>query len=146
MMAKSRGLRNCNPGNLRHGSVRYRGEVASTDDSFKCFESMAMGYRAMFVLLHTYQCRYGLKCIAEMIARYAPPTENNTTAYIEAVVQISGIAADYILDTLSDESMLAVVSAMSRVENGVGACPADVIEGWELFRRDYSSSSSSIPM
>ena len=82
----SRGIRNCNPGNIRRSRVRYRGEKhPSQDPDFKQFESMAMGYRAMFILLDTYRVRYGLRSIREMISRYAPPTENHTALYIEAV-------------------------------------------------------------
>ena len=56
----SRGVRNCNPGNIRCSRVRYKGEVLpSQDREFKQFESMAYGYRAMFVLLDTYRRRYG---------------------------------------------------------------------------------------
>ena len=54
----SRGLRNLNPGNIRRSSVRYKGEKShSTDSAFKQFESLEAGYRAMFVLLHTYFVR-----------------------------------------------------------------------------------------
>lgn len=50
----SRGLSNCNPGNIRQSKVRYKGEVQpSRDPAFKQFESLAWGYRAVFVLLHT---------------------------------------------------------------------------------------------
>ena len=54
----SRGLRNRNPGNIRRSGVRYKGEVRpSTDPAFKQFGSMALGYRAIFVLLDTYRRR-----------------------------------------------------------------------------------------
>ena len=56
----SRGLSNCNPGNIRQSKVRYKGEVQpSRDPAFKQFESLAWGYRAVFVLLHTYRVRHG---------------------------------------------------------------------------------------
>ena len=68
----SRGLKNCNPGNIRRSRGRYKGEVVpSRDPAFKQFESLAWGYRAIFVLLHTYRTRHGLRTIAEMIARWA---------------------------------------------------------------------------
>ena len=42
----SRGLSNCNPGNIRQSKVRYKGEVQpSRDPAFKQFESLAWGYR-----------------------------------------------------------------------------------------------------
>jgi hypothetical protein len=122
--------------------VRYRGEVDSSDSQFRQFESMAMGYRAMFVLLHTYRIKYGLRTVAQMIRRYAPDSENNTKAYIDSVVQISGIDAGQQIDTTRAEVMVPVVAAMSRIENGVGAVSAEVMAGWRLFEEDYSSSSS----
>ena len=40
----SRGLSNCNPGNIRQSKVRYKGEVQpSRDPAFKQFESLATG-------------------------------------------------------------------------------------------------------
>jgi len=81
----SRGLQNCNPGNIRQSKVRYKGEVRpSRDSAFKQFESLAWGYRAIFVLLDTYRIRYGLDTIRGMISRWAPPSENHTETYIRA--------------------------------------------------------------
>lgn len=129
----SRGLRNFNPGNIRLSGTRYRGETASRDRAFKCFESMAWGYRAMFVLLHTYRKRHGLGTVREMISRYAPPSENFTGAYVDFVAASAGVGADESIDTADREVMLGVVKAMSRIENGVDAVTADVEAGWELF-------------
>ena len=72
----SRGLSNCNPGNIRQSKVRYKGEVQpSRDPAFKQFESLAWGYRAVFVLLHTYRVRHGLRTVRGMISRWAPPVD-----------------------------------------------------------------------
>ena len=88
----SRGLQNCNPGNIRQSKVRYKGEVRpSRDSAFKQFESLAWGYRAIFVLLDTYRIRYGLDTIRGMISRWAPPAENHTETYIRAVADAVGI-------------------------------------------------------
>ena len=66
----SRGLSNCNPGNIRQSKVRYKGEVQpSRDPAFKQFESLAWGYRAVFVLLHTYRVRHGLRTGRRHLAR-----------------------------------------------------------------------------
>lgn len=129
----SRGLKNRNPGNIRHSATTYRGETESSDTDFKSFASMAWGYRAMFVLLYTYQRRYGLNTIEEIIGRYAPQSENNTAAYVAAVAKQSGTAPDELINTLHGDLMIPIVGAMSRVENGVPAVMADVREGWNLF-------------
>jgi hypothetical protein len=130
----SRGLRNCNPGNIRHSIARYRGEKQpSRDPAFKEFESLEWGYRAIFVTLNTYRYKHGLKTIPEMIGRWAPPNENNTTAYIRAVVQRSGIGIGEEIDTRDRNTMIPLVAAISLVENGTPANRRALERGWELF-------------
>ena len=130
----SRGLRNNNPGNIRRSRVRYKGEVTpSRDPEFKEFSSMAYGYRAMFVLLDTYRSRYGLSTIRQMLNRYAPPEENFTEGYVRFVADYSGVMPDESVDTRAEMDMIPIVSAMSKIENGVAANLADVEEGWRLF-------------
>ena len=128
-----RGLRNRNPGNIRRSAVRYKGETESDDAAFKTFASTAWGYRAMFVLLHTYRVRHGLRSIREMISRWAPPSENRTEAYIRAVSADTGIGPDEALETLDPATMVPVAAAISRVENGTAADPNEIRRGWELF-------------
>lgn len=138
----SRGLRNCNPGNIRRSGVRYRGEVVpSRDKAFKQFESMAWGYRAMFMLLDSYRRRHALTTIRAMITRYAPPSENFTEGYIRIVARRSGIDADATLDTRSPRDMVPVVAAMSEVENGVKPVLGEVREGWNIFAAEHGLES-----
>lgn len=130
----ARGLSNNNPGNIRISGTKYQGEIQpSKDRAFKQFESMAYGYRAMFMLLYTYQKRHGLRTIRQMISRWAPPTENFTENYIRYVAQWSEIGADTGIDTMTKSTMVPIVAAMSRMENGVPAVMADVEAGWQLF-------------
>lgn len=130
----ARGLKNNNPGNIRINNIRYEGEIVpSTDKEFKQFHSMGHGYRAIFMLLYTYQKKYGLSTIEQFICRYAPPIENDTNNYIKNVVQWSGIKRNMPLNTLTKTDMIPVVSAISRMENGVEAISVDVLAGWNLF-------------
>lgn len=130
----SRGLRNCNPGNIRRSKVRYKGEVQpSRDVEFKEFCSMGYGYRAMFVLLDSYRSRYGLCTIRQMLGRYAPPSENFTEGYVRFVSSRTGIAPDEIVNTRAARDMVPIVAAMSQIENGVPATMDDVELGWRLF-------------
>ena len=130
----SRGIANRNPGNIRRSRVRYRGEVRpSRDPDFKQFESMEWGYRAMFVLLDTYRTRYGLKSITQMIARWAPPSENRTQTYIRFVSEAVGVDAHAPIDTRDRETMLRFAAAISRIENGLPADMEQAEAGWRLF-------------
>ncbi len=129
----SRGIDNCNPGNIRRSRVRYKGEKhPSTDPSFKQFESMEWGYRAIFILLDTYRVRYGLDTLRGMISRYAPPEENHTAIYLEIITDRTGIDADEKLDTRSRKTMVPIVAAISKVENGVGPSWREVNKGFDL--------------
>lgn len=96
---------------------------------------MAWGYRAMFVLLHTYRIRYGCHTLRDMINRYAPPTENDTDKYIVTVATRSNIPSDQEINTQRSDMMIPIVSAMSFVENGVPARLEEVTAGWELFEK-----------
>lgn len=128
-----RGIRNCNPGNIRRSKTKYLGEITpSCDAAFKQFVTMAWGYRAMFVLLDSYS-RKGYRTIRQMISRYAPPIENHTENYIRCVSEWSGICADEPLDTQAGETMIPIVAAMSRMENGCPTVLSDVEAGWTLY-------------
>ena len=134
----SRGLRNNNPGNIRLGSVRYKGERAkSSDSAFRQFESMEWGYRAMFMLLHTYAVKHNCRTLSQMINRYAPPSENHTENYLRRVAYDTHLSPDEQIDTLNAAVMTAVVAAMSEVENGTKADMATIWHGWRLFIADF---------
>ena len=134
----SRGLRNLNPGNIRLGSFLYKGELAYSEDSaFRQFKSIEWGYRAMFVLLHTYAVKHHCRTLRDFIARYAPPSENNTEAYLRRVVTATHLSPDEMISTTDGAVMTAVVAAMSEVENGVKAEMDDVWQGWRLFVADF---------
>ena len=134
----SRGLRNNNPGNIRLGNGRYKGERAeSSDSAFRQFESMEWGYRAMFMLLHTYAVKHNCRTLSQMINRYAPPSENHTENYLRRVAYDTHLSPDEQIDTLNAAVMTAVVAAMSEVENGTKADMATIWHGWRLFIADF---------
>lgn len=134
MKEQPRGLRNCNPGNIRINPDKFQGEITpSRDTSFKQFKTMAYGYRAMIRILQNYSRRYNIRTLEGMIDRWAPESENNTQAYVQTVVKQSGIKPDQIVDVDNMDVMCALVAAMSFVENGKLANLPDVRAGWELL-------------
>lgn len=133
----TRGQKNNNPLNMRHDRSKWLGEIVpSRDIAFKQFETLAWGYRAAFKLLHNYRKLYGCRLLSDFISRWAPPVENNTTAYIRTVAKRSGLEDVSAVDTLNGEQMQKIVAAMYFVENGVEPDMADVRAGWELFMRN----------
>lgn len=113
-----RGIRNNNPLNIRIGNV-WLGEVSNpSDPNFEQFISMVYGVRAGFVLIRRYIRHYHRTTIPQVIAAWAPSNENNTTAYIDKVCQVSGIERDVQLKFEDEDQMVALVDAMIHVECG----------------------------
>lgn len=134
-MRQSRGLRNCNPGNIRRGGDEWKGlRVRQTDPEFYQFTAPEWGYRALIRTLQNYRRRHGCTDIASFIRRWAPPTDgNNTGAYIRRVCADLQVPGTYIPDVEDRETMCALAAAISYVENGVPARMEDVERGWELL-------------
>ncbi len=133
-MTTPRGLRNNNPGNIRNSSTEWQGEIVpSKDKSFKQFKTMAYGYRALIKLLQNYRKLYHLKTIAELINRWAPSNENNTSAYIIRVCKEMQVPSTYVPDINDKATMCGFAAAISLVENGTPANMDDVRKGWDLL-------------
>lgn len=113
-----RGIRNNNPLNIRIGNT-WLGEVTDpTDPEFEQFVTMRYGLRAAFVLMRRYIRHYKRTTLQSIISAWAPASENNTTAYIDRVSQLAGIAPDETLDYADKAAMVRLVAAMAQVENG----------------------------
>ena len=142
----TRGERNNNPGNIRKTNEMWIGQVMSGDDpDFMTFSSIAYGYRAMFVLLDSYIDK-GYNTVTKIINRWAPSSENNTTAYINHVVQLSGIAATTVIDKTDSATMKKLVAAMSYHENGVAPNFTDVEAGFALTGQIDTAKNVGISM
>lgn len=129
-----RGLRNCNPGNIRITDDKWQGlRPTQTDKEFFQFTEMKWGYRALIRSLQTYREKHGCKTIADFINRWAPPVENNTNGYIQRVCKEMEVPTTFVPDVNDKDTMCAFAAAISQVENGVSAVMADVVAGWELL-------------
>lgn len=126
-MATPRGLRNNNPLNIRRSPSKWLGEVdilsGRRDTVFCQFNSLVYGYRAAGKLLRTYQTKYKLYVLSQIIGRWAPPNENNTRAYATRVAQQmtkelgEPISVDSPLDICKDkETLRALIVSMHLVE------------------------------
>ena len=114
-----RGIRNHNPGNIRRSQDPWQGLADhQPDKEFFTFKSAVYGIRALGRLLITYQDRYGLQTIGEIITRFAPQQENNTDAYIQSVVIHSGYPSDQKLDMHKFNHLKPLVEAIILQENG----------------------------
>ena len=116
-----RGIRNNNPGNIRWGEnwLGLKQDGKEQDPSFCVFISAVYGIRALARLLLNYQKLYGLNTPRKIISRYAPPSENQTQAYIQSVSAQLGITPDGKVDLTEIGTLTVFIKAIIRHENGM---------------------------
>ena len=114
-----RGIRNNNPLNIRRGSNWVGLSKHQTDPAFCQFDSMTYGLRAGLIIIRTYMPRYNLRSIHAIVARWAPPSENDTDAYVYSVASMMKIHALQTFDFGDRGRIVALVSAMCKVETGI---------------------------
>lgn len=132
----ARGIRNNNPGNLRHGSNWDGLAPTQTDHAFCQFTTMAKGCRALLKTLRTYVERHGLRTVREIVNRWAPPSENDTGSYVRSVAAAVRHDANEPLRFEADPLLyLDLAKAIARHENGADA---ELItdDAWEVGMKE----------
>ena len=141
----TRGQRNNNPLNIRRSADRWEGTAATqTDKSFVQFTTLAYGYRAAWKILDSYCLAFRRKRqaynVRNIIARWAPPSENDTEAYISAVVRLSGLGGNENIPRPNRyrnferlEKTARLIAAMTCVECGIRAELVDWDAIWEGY-------------
>lgn len=121
-----RGLRNNNPGNIVRTSDQWQGMSAdqSGDPRFVVFDAPVWGLRAMARVLHKY-IDIGADTIAEIIARWAPSSENDTNAYVQAVSTNAGLLPSAVV-TAAD--LPRIMAAIVLHENGSQPYPLSLFD------------------
>lgn len=130
MAGPSRGERNNNPGNIeRTPANKWQGRLSDADyrnttefrqngGRFEVFYKIEDGIRALAVLLIAYQDRHSLRTIRGIVSRWAPGHENNTGAYVDHVVKLTGFMKEAMLDLHSYAHLAPLVKAIITHENG----------------------------
>lgn len=131
----SRGIRNNNPGNIRWGE-NWKGLVPDgrkKDKSFCVFEEPKWGIRALCKVLITYNRRYGLDTVQEIISRFAPTSENDTKAYMNHVAKLLGVRPDEQIKVCNERVMYTLITSIIQHENGVQPYSEEIIKGAMLM-------------
>ncbi len=111
------GERNNNPLNIRKvPGTHWKGEIVGSveDKEFCQFTTLEHGIRAAYQILDTYRRKYKAVCIEDIISRWAPPSENDTRAYIRSVCALTGFGGR---EKLTETEWPALVRAMAVVES-----------------------------
>jgi hypothetical protein len=126
-MAKPRGIRNNNPGNLDWSpNTTWQGALGIEDKPldggrarFVKFSAPHWGIRALGKTLWTYVDKHGLHSCHAIANRWAPPNENDTGAYGLALARAVGVSPLAKVDWKNDPAKVhALVRAIILHENG----------------------------
>ncbi len=93
---------------MQHSGKKFHGEIESPHKRLTAFSSVVYGVRAMVKILRTYR-RKGYVSYRSIITRYAPPSENDTDAYIKYVCKKCGaIPTDMVSEALEYNLIAAI--------------------------------------
>lgn len=129
--ANIRAVRNNNPGNIERGT-KWIGlmdpanmtPAQKAENRFAVFSHPKYGFRAMATVILTYARKRRAKdgsaidTIGDVIARWAPPVENDTGAYARAVAKAVGVRVDETVNLEEHRILRPMIKAMSIVEAG----------------------------
>lgn len=110
----SRSWRNNNPGNIEYGTFAKSHGAIGTDGRFAIFPDEATGQRARAALIFNGD-KYRNLTLTQAIERYAPSSENHTTAYQRRVLAAVG-GANLPMHKYSPTQQQAILRTMQDVE------------------------------
>jgi hypothetical protein len=93
-VAGTRPARNFNPGDIEYGDFAREHGAVGTDGRFAIFPDAPTGYAAMRALLMEH---YVGLTIAAALNKWAPPVENNVSAYLSGVCEMTGLTPETVL-------------------------------------------------
>lgn len=134
-----RGYRLNNPGNIRIGPSAWRGKITpSLDHAFETFEHHVWGLRAVAKILLAYARKYDIATIEGVIGRYAPPEENDTSAYARHVAAVLQIMPGGYIDIEDPFTLRRMV--MGIVAHEVGSAPPLSLPAFWYPDHDYRAA------
>ena len=128
---QSRAARNNNPGNIVDSPfARSQPGYIGSDGRFASFETPQHGESAMHNLLQNYQ-KQGLNTPTSIISKWAPPSENNTSAYASQVAQRLGVGPNDTIDVSDPTTRKLLGRAIATIEAGA----APTARGQDLLKQ-----------
>ena len=110
--------RDQNPGNVVASGFATDHDAVGKDGRFAIFPTAADGWSAMHdVIAET----FGNLSVNDMIAKYAPPSENDTKGYQATATKLAGVSGDAKISSLTAQQVGTLMNVMAkRVEGWSG--------------------------
>lgn len=111
------GFKNKNLLNIRYSTSNNWTGQTGQNKGFCVFDSFDNGLRAAIKLLRKYNTTYGRKTVEQIISKWAPSNENDTTNYINFVAKKMQIDATEKIDLDDKELLYKLIYAMCLMES-----------------------------
>jgi len=129
----NRNVRNNNPLNIKKGADWIGLKALQTDGTFAQFKSVKYGFRAAFIILLQYLERED-NTIQSIITKWAPNSENHTSAYINYIVQKTELPTNA---TILPTDLPLLMYHMANYEGAQGAFTyTQIKDGIDLAERE----------
>lgn len=132
MIVTPKGIRRNNPCNVMctHPRQGWTGAVldaAFDGDREEAFVTAFWGLRAAGMVLLNDELHRGLWTLREIYNSFAPPVENNTTAYVQNMAAWMAVGPDQRIDLRQPGALARALTACTRQEEGEQPYSADLI-------------------
>lgn len=132
---ETRGKRNNNPLNIRHSKTfAWKGELFPDNDGFCRFSTLVYGIRACIALLRSYNLRYNIYTVRDIINRWAPPSENHTEIYIAYICKETGFNPDTRI-SYNSPFCDVLIKAMAKYESKMDLSLDDIKRAYLILNR-----------
>ncbi len=141
------GQRINNPYNIKQYDQGFLGE-SGEDSGFISFEDPMYGVRAADRVLNTYGTKRGINTVRGLINRFAPPSENDTSSYVNYISGQLGIDPDAEVDLSDPEMRARILSPMAMMESRSEYSPGQItsmIEQANLSQGDSGQTQFPTP-
>ncbi len=110
---------------------QWLGQVG-TKKGFVEFDTREHAIRAWLVLMRTYRKKYHLRTIRDIVTRFAPPSENNTEAYVNyCAKRVYLSAATPLSPATNDYARLGC--AMAKMETDTDLTAIEILKVQQKF-------------
>lgn len=118
--------------NIRTGEKWIGRMPTGGTNGFVDFVSVPYCVRAALCIIRSYNKR-GIVDIESIINTWAPPSENNTSAYISFVCDRLSVSKSYVISVYKPMNSYNFLASMAKFETGFILLPSFFDEGYSLF-------------
>lgn len=142
-MQGARNWRNFNSGNIEYGDFAKKHGAIGSDGRFAIFPDNETGDKARQALIFE-SGSYKNLSLKQAIARYAPPSENNTGHYYNAVLEAVG--ADKIMNSYKQNERKLILEAMKKVEGYKEGSTTIIEQGTGFSQSQETTQPNQAPL